>query len=164
MTTPTAPDVAPLVTELQTLLNARGYGPIAVNGTMTPETQQALARLYANNGGMPQSPPTLQAMLEKVKSVSPPATMGVPPGTPFWKNPKFLWAAAGVAAVVGYVAYRAGAFDDELDAQGVDAEKALAGTGKKSLGSGKAACDRLPSLDFAGGTPISGAVPVTEAA
>lgn len=99
-----------LVRQLQQALNARGFGPLAVSGQLDAPTVDALRR-----AGVSIDPNALDlAKLQQVATqlMAPPIGPNAPPADqPIWKRPNFWLGAVAVAAVVGYVAYRAGAFD-----------------------------------------------------
>lgn len=106
---------SPKVAEAQTLLNAMGYGPLAVDGIFGANTAQALSRALSVSAGS-----VTDAMLDQLRKMAgsghrAPAPKPGPPvptsangaqntglaDEPVWKKPLFL--GLGVAAAVGLV-------------------------------------------------------------
>lgn len=103
---------SPKVAEAQTLLNAMGYGPLAVDGIFGANTAQALSRALSVSAGS-----VTDAMLDQLRKMAGSghrAKLDAPPPTkatgaqntgladePVWKKPLFL--GLGVAAAVGLV-------------------------------------------------------------
>lgn len=164
-----------LVGEVQKLLNSRGFGPLEVDGILGPRTSAALKAFYAALGmswdGQVTSD-TLKLLASK-QAASPMSTEGMnkpwlsqtAPALeqkPWWKRPEMLLGAAAVVGVVGYVAWRAGAFGPAKSlADGGELGDGELGAHKPKRKKAKVEkCDRLPDVDFADGETITNAEPV----
>lgn len=179
----TVPQPEPLFVELQNLLNAKGYGPVAVTGLDSPDFVDAIKRFRAAIGkpwaGGAGDVLNLQEVLQQLKAagVAPPGTVAPPTvgimqgaaasNQPFWKHPKFIWGALAVAGVVGYIAYRTGKLDDTLSGLGLSGSdepekprRAHRRVKPSEPTSEPTKCSRLPDVDFADAVPL--AVPVSE--
>lgn len=139
------------VKELQMLLNAKGAGPIAVDGRLTDELM-AKARAF----GVVLNGPTAGDVADALTQLKAPAIgpNAVPSNAPLWKSKNFLFGAAAVLAVVGYVAFRAGAFDEAPALS--DAEPEPEAKPKKKTKPTKAKCDLdVPEVDFDDAEPLT---------
>ncbi|MDE2022248.1 MAG: peptidoglycan-binding protein [Patescibacteria group bacterium] len=158
-----APDET--VRQGQALLNALGYGPIAVDGIYGPETGEALAQFYnarkqSSPNGIDSSVLSALVQAAKVAGVTPgsglapsgasgssslPVTAGgqglapAPADVPIWKKPA-LWVGVGVVSVIGYFLWRS------------SQEEALKGLGE---GESEPKCGRTP--EWSSGKPIGDA-------
>jgi len=139
--------------ELQGLLNLRGYGPVVVNGQWDEATQAA-----ARAAGMAVSAgaPTAQQLQQAITLLKAPAASAVEvDNRPWFKQPKYLLMAAAGLAVVGYVAWRAGAFDDD-EAPEPKPEQELNGPEpkrKRNLPPPKEKCSIVPDVEGAAPVP-----------
>ena len=149
---PQAPASEAQVKELQMLLNAKGAGPIAVDGKLTDELM-AKARAFGVVLNGPGTADVAYALTQlKAPAIGPNA---VPVNEPLWKRKNFLFGAAAVLAVVGYVAYRAGAFDEAPALSDAKAEPEPEPK-PKAVRKKKAKCDLdVPEVDFDDAEPIT---------
>lgn len=153
MGTVVTPPPTPLE-ELQGLLNLRGYGPVVVNGQWDAPTQNA-----ARAAGMTVSAgaPTAEQLQQAITLLrAPNPSTASPVDAPWYKQPKYLLMVAAGLGVVGYIAWRAGAFEEAGEEEPKDAEGVSGAPAPRkrarNLPPVKEKCSIVPDVE--GATPI----------
>lgn len=143
----------PEVAEAQRLLNALGFGPLAVDGILGPKTQRALADFYATH--RKQSPPAVvdKTVLDVLRSAATKAadkavavvtttTNASAPPKAFPWTPAVLVGGVALLALLGYLWWRS-------------SQGSLGDDGEEESDDDKKRCRRTPDVVWESGTVVA---------